>query len=42
MFKTVKEGDKGKVTKEKNIFLTKEPTTSLLSVKVQYSDEIDT
>ena len=40
MFETVKEVDEEKVNKDNNIFLTREPTASLLSGNVEYSDEI--
>ena len=42
MFETVKEVDEEKVTNEKNISLTREPTASLPSGNVEYSDEINT
>ena len=38
MFKTIKEGDDETVTKENNMSLTREPTASLLSGNVEYSD----
>ena len=40
IFKILKEVDEEIVTKEKNILLTREPTDSLLSGSVDYSDEI--
>ena len=42
MVETVKEVDEETVTKENNILLTREPTASLLSNNVEYSDKIDT
>ena len=42
MFGTVKEVDEETVTKENNILLTREPTSSLLSGSVDYLYEIDT
>ena len=41
MFETVKEFDEEKVTKEKNVLLKMEPTSSLLSMNVEHSDEIN-
>ena len=41
MFESVKEVDEEKVTKEKNILLSREPTTSLLSGNVEYSNEMN-
>ena len=41
MFETIKEVDEEKDTKEKNIFLTRESTASLLSGNIEYSDEIN-
>ena len=41
MFETVKEVDYNIVTKENNLFLTREPTASLLSGNVEYSYEIN-
>ena len=41
IFETVKEVDKKKVTKDNNILLTGEPIASLLSVNVEYSDEMN-
>ena len=41
MVETVKEVDEETVTKENNILLIREPTASLLSVNVEYSDEIN-
>ena len=40
MFETIKEVDENIVFKENNIFLTREPTDSLLSGDVEYLDEI--
>ena len=42
MFETLNEVDEETVTKEKNVLLTREPTESLLSVNIDYLDEIDT
>ena len=39
MFETVKEVDNYTVTNENNILLTRDPTASLLSFYVEYSDE---
>ena len=41
-FEIVNEVDEDTVTKENNILLTREPTTSLLSGNVEYLDEVDT
>ena len=41
MFERVKEVDDKKFTKEKNILFTIEPTSSLPSGNVEYSDEIN-
>ena len=41
MFETVKEVEEEKVTKENNIYLTRDPTASLISCNVEYLDEID-
>ena len=40
IFATVKEVDEEIVTKENNILLKREPTASLLSGNVDYSDEM--
>ena len=40
MFETIKEVDKEIVTKDKTISLKKDPTASLLSSNVEYSDEM--
>ena len=40
MFETVKQFDEETVTKENNISLTRELTASILSVNVDYLDEI--
>ena len=42
MFVTVKEVDEETATKQKDVSLTREPTASILSGNVDYSDEIDT
>ena len=42
MFDTVNQVDEETVTKENNIFLTRELTASLLSGNVEYLDAIDT
>ena len=41
MFESVKEVYEETVTKENNIFLTREPTALILSGNVYYSDEIN-
>ena len=42
MFETVKKLNEEKVTKENNILLKREPTTSLLSGNIKYLDQINT
>ena len=42
LFETVKKLNEEKVTKENNILLKREPTTSLLSGNIKYLDQINT